>query len=88
MAATDEYGWHEVMDRAAVLAAVFSDYVADAPVVKADAKLHRLAGIAVDRMGDFYDAVASKHLGTGREPSTALRQLRAARKARRKAKRL
>jgi hypothetical protein len=55
----DSYSKHEALDRAALVAGIFSDYVAGHPFVRRHPKLRPIADDLAERLGAFYQTVGN-----------------------------
>lgn len=60
MAADDEFGYHEALDRTHVLVSMLDDHVLSHPIIEGDADLKTQAEKAEKALGDLYQLIGRK----------------------------
>jgi hypothetical protein len=60
MSATDEFGWHEALDRTHCILDSFHEHVTKHPVIQDDYELNVLATKAQDALMDLYQAIGGR----------------------------
>ena len=58
--AADEWLWHEAMDRAACLEAMFQTLLADHPVMAVDSEVAKALERAGEALGDLYQKISAR----------------------------
>jgi hypothetical protein len=61
MAQTDEFGRHEVLHTAHIIASNFEEFICDHGYVLSDAELQRAAEEMLERLGAFYELVGDRN---------------------------
>lgn len=61
MSNTDNLKQHEVLDRSMLVLELFSDYVADHPIVENDPTLKKLADEISEKLYNFYSTIGDRY---------------------------